>query len=93
MIRSGWEKNPDRPRTRTPRIDATLNALKRATVVRFCLAWRSNMVHGVSRTLKVDSYTFPIRDDYLACCTVGGQVDELGEDTIVAIQRDWHRRG
>lgn len=51
------------------------------------------MLHGVPRTLKVDSYTFPTRDDYLACCTVGGQVDELDEDTIVAIQRDWHRRG
>ena len=51
------------------------------------------MLHGVPRTMQIGGYTFPTRDDYLSHYTVGGHVDELNEETIAAIQRDWHRRG
>ncbi len=51
------------------------------------------MVHGVPKTLEVGGYMFPTRDDYLAYYTVGGQPEELDEEMISAIQRDWHRRG
>lgn len=38
-------------------------------------------------------YTFPTREDYLARYTVGGRADELDEETVAIIQRDWHQRG
>lgn len=44
------------------------------------------------RSLALGGYTFPTRDDYLARYVPAGQVDELDEETIIAIQRE-HQRG
>jgi hypothetical protein len=51
------------------------------------------MLHAIDRTLHVGGYTFPTRDDYLTYYARDGFVDDLSEETIIAIQRDWHTRG
>lgn len=51
------------------------------------------MWHQIPRTTKVGGYTFPSREDYLACCAASRKVDNLDDATIVAVQRDWHIRG
>jgi adenylate cyclase class IV len=51
------------------------------------------MLHAIDRTLHVGSYVFPTRDDYLAYYAPSRLVDDLNEEAIIAIQRDWHTRG
>jgi hypothetical protein len=52
-----------------------------------------DMLHDVPRSLALGGYTFPTRDDYLARYVATGQAGALDEETIIAIQRDWHQRG